>query len=121
VTRPDLELLEGAVDAHTAPALFPRPISDTTAGRSKPQLPGPGVTVLDADGKLKPEVVTMLELVAEAGACLCTGHLDLDEVRLLQDAAIDAGVQRFLVTHVNWVPALRLNSMPVLSMLVAGA
>jgi predicted metal-dependent phosphotriesterase family hydrolase len=28
-------------------------------------------------------------------------HLDLDEVRLLQDAAIDAGVQRFLVTHVN--------------------
>jgi Family of unknown function (DUF6282)/ParE toxin of type II toxin-antitoxin system, parDE len=31
VTRPDLKLLEGAIDmhAHTAPALFPRPIYDT--------------------------------------------------------------------------------------------
>jgi len=31
VTRPDLQLLEGAIDmhAHTAPALFPRPIYDT--------------------------------------------------------------------------------------------
>jgi hypothetical protein len=192
VTRPDLKLLQGAIDmhAHTAPALFPRPIYDTDLakialdygmrgfvlkdhdsatfhrafyvkklfpglepigaivlnrsvggldprvvqaalhygakvvwmpsnhsqwhadyfgmpdypqlGRSKPQLPGPGVTVLDADGKLKPEAVTILELVAEADACLATGHLSMEEVALLQDAAIDAGVRKFLVTHVNW-------------------
>jgi hypothetical protein len=192
VTRPDLKLLDGAIDmhAHTAPALFPRPIYDTDLakvaldyrmrgfvlkdhdsatfhrafylkrqfpglepigaivlnrsvgglnpavvqaalqygakviwmpsnhakhhaeyfgmpdypqlGRSKPQLPGPGVTVLDENGKLKPEVLSIVELVAEADACLCTGHLDLEEVRLLQDAAIDAGVSKFLVTHVNW-------------------
>jgi hypothetical protein len=192
VTRPDLKLLQGAIDmhAHTAPALFPRPIYDTDLakvaldygmrgfvlkdhdsatfhrafyvkklfpglepigaivlnrsvggldprvaqaalhygakvvwmpsnhsqwhadyfgmpdypqlGRSKPQLPGPGVTVLDADGKLKPEAVTILELVAEADACLATGHLSMQEVALLQDAAIDAGVRKFLVTHVNW-------------------
>jgi hypothetical protein len=71
-------------------------------GRTKPQLPGPGVTVLDDDGKLKPEAVTILEQVAEADACLATGHLSMQEVALLQDAAIDAGLQRFLVTHVNW-------------------
>jgi Family of unknown function (DUF6282) len=192
VTRPDLKLLEGAIDmhAHTAPALFPRPIYDTDLakialdyrmrgfvlkdhdsatfhrafylkqqfpglepigaivlnrsvgglnpavvqaalqygakvvwmpsnhakhhadyfgmpdypqlGRSKPQLPGPGVTVLDENGKLKPEVLSIVDLVAEADACLCTGHLDLEEVRQLQDAAINAGVRKFLVTHVNW-------------------
>ena len=192
VSRPDLELLRGAIDmhAHTAPALFPRPIYDTDLakvaldygmrgfvlkdhdsatfhrafylkrqfpglepvgaivlnrsvgglnpavvqaalqygakviwmpsnhakhhaeyfgmpdypqlGRSRPQLPGPGVTVLDEAGKLKPEVHTILELIAEHDACLCTGHLDLDEVRLLQDAAISAGVRKLVVTHVNW-------------------
>jgi hypothetical protein len=71
-------------------------------GRKRPQLPGPGVTVLDENGKLKPEVLQILDSVAAADACLCTGHLSLEEVRLLQDAAIDHGVRKFLVTHVNW-------------------
>lgn len=207
MTRPDLKLLQGAIDmhAHTAPALFPRPIYDTDLakvaldygmrgfvlkdhdsatfhrafyvkrmfpglepigaivlnrsvggldprvvqaalhygakvvwmpsnhsqwhadyfgmpdypqlGRSKPQLPGPGVTVLDADGKLKPEAVTILELVAEADACLATGHLSMEEVALLQDAAIDAGVRKFLVTHVNW--ALGKRDLEVQRQLIA--
>lgn len=207
MTRPDLKLLQGAIDmhAHTAPALFPRPIYDTDLakvaldygmrgfvlkdhdsatfhrafyvkklfpglepigaivlnrsvggldprvvqaalhygatvvwmpsnhsqwhaeyfgipdypqlGRTKPQLPGPGVTVLDADGKLKPEAVTILELVAEADACLATGHLSMDEVALLQDAAIDAGVRKFLVTHVNW--ALGKRDLEIQRQLIA--
>lgn len=71
-------------------------------GRERKQLPGAGVTVLDANGRLKPEVLEIVDLVAENDACLCTGHLDLNEVRALQDAAIDRGVHKFLVTHVNW-------------------
>jgi hypothetical protein len=192
VTRPDLKLLHGAIDmhAHTAPALFPRPIYDTDLakvaldygmrgfvlkdhdsatfhrafyvkkqfpgleplgaivlnrtvggldplvvqgalhygakvvwmpsnhsqyhaeyfgmpdypqlGRSKPQLPGPGVTVFDENKQLKPEALSILDLIAEADACLATGHLSLEEVDKLQDAAIAAGVRKFLVTHVNW-------------------
>ena len=192
MARSDRELLKGAIDmhAHTAPALFPRPISDmdlagyaldygmrgfvlkdhdmaTVAraqnvkrafpgidpigaivlnrsvgginpyvveaalhygakvvwmpsnhskhhddyfgipdypqlGRMQPQLPGAGVTILDENGQLTDEARTTVRLVAEAEACLCTGHLSLDETRLLLDEANRAGVSRFVVTHVNW-------------------
>jgi hypothetical protein len=172
VTRLDLKLLQGAIDmhAHTAPALFPRPIHDTDLakvamdygmrgfvlkdhdsatvhraeyvkrlfpgldpigaivlnrsvgginpyvveaalhygarvvwmpsnnsqyhdeyfgipdypqlGRKKTQLVGKGVTVFDENGKLTPETLQVLDVIAEANACLCTGHLSLEEVRL---------------------------------------
>jgi hypothetical protein len=71
-------------------------------GRPKRQLPGPGVTVLDEDGRLKQEVLTILDLVAEADVCLATGHLSPQETRLLLDEAIRRGVRKFLVTHANW-------------------
>ena len=71
-------------------------------GRMQRQLEGPGVTVFDEEGKLKPEVGTICDLVAEADACLATGHLSLDETRALQAEANRRGVRKFLVTHVNW-------------------
>ena len=191
-SRPDLELVRGAIDmhAHTAPALFPRPIRDQDLGRFaldygmrgfvlkdhdsatfhraaqlkaampgvepigaivlnrsvgginpyvveaalqygarvvwmpsnhsehhdrffgipdypqlgrlRRQLPGPGVTVLDENGQLTDEAKTVVRLVHEYGACLCTGHLSLDETRLMLDEANRVGLERFVVTHVNW-------------------
>lgn len=71
-------------------------------GRMKAQLPGAPVTILDADGRVTEDVRTIVELVAAEDACLCTGHLSLEETRLLQDVAIEKGLRRFLVTHVNW-------------------
>ncbi len=71
-------------------------------GRPRKQLPGPGVTVLDEDRQLKPEVLTILDLVAEADVCLATGHLSPQETRLLLDEARRRGVRKFLVTHANW-------------------
>jgi len=71
-------------------------------GRPKRQLPGPGITVLNEDGQLKPEVLTILDLVADADVCLATGHLSPQETRLLLDEAIQRGVRKFLVTHANW-------------------
>jgi hypothetical protein len=71
-------------------------------GRRQPQLPGLGVTIFDERGALKPEVGTICDLVAEADACLATGHLSLDETRALQKEATKRGVTKFLVTHVNW-------------------
>ncbi len=71
-------------------------------GRPRKQLPGPGVTVLDGDGQLKPEVLTILDLVAEADVCLATGHLSPQETRLLLKEATRRGVGKFLVTHANW-------------------
>ncbi len=71
-------------------------------GRPRKQLPGPGVTVLDGDGQLKPEVLTILDLVAEADVCLATGHLSPQETWLLLKEATRRGVRKFLVTHANW-------------------
>ena len=45
---------------------------------------------------------TICEIVAENDVCLATGHLSLDEIRALLDAATEAGVRRFIVTHANW-------------------
>ncbi len=71
-------------------------------GRPKKQLPGPGVTILDADGRIKPEALTILDLVAEADVCIASGHLHLDETRILLEEANKRGIKKFLVTHANW-------------------
>ena len=71
-------------------------------GRAQPQLPGEGVTVLDPDGNLKPEVLMIVELIAQHDVALATGHLHLREIRKLQDAVLRHGDVKFLVTHANW-------------------
>lgn len=71
-------------------------------GRRQKQLVGDGVTVLDPDGNLKPEVLTIIELIAQHGVALATGHLSLPEIRKLQDAVLRHGEIKFLVTHANW-------------------
>lgn len=71
-------------------------------GRMQRQLEGPGVTVFDEQGNLKPEVTTICESIADADACLATGHLSLEETRALQAEANRVGVRKFLVTHANW-------------------
>ena len=72
-------------------------------GRPRKQLPGPGVTVFEEDGRtLTKQARTICEVVAENDVCLATGHLSLAEIRALLDAANEAGVRRFIVTHANW-------------------
>jgi hypothetical protein len=74
-------------------------------GRVKKQMSGPGVTIFEEDGKtLTKAARTVCEVVAENDVCLSTGHLSLPEIRVLQDAALKAGVspRRFIVTHANW-------------------
>ncbi len=72
-------------------------------GRQRKQLPGEGVSVFEEDGlTLRPEARTICEIVAGNGVALATGHLSLPEIRALQDAAIAAGVEKFVVTHANW-------------------
>ncbi len=72
-------------------------------GRLRKQLPGEGVTVFEEDGRtLSPAARTICEIVAENDVALATGHLSLDEIRTLLEAARKAGVTRFIVTHANW-------------------
>ena len=61
-----------------------------------------GLTVLDAEGRLKPEVEEILRLMAAGDAILGTAHLGLEEGVLLIQRARALGVNKILVTHPEW-------------------
>jgi hypothetical protein len=71
-------------------------------GRPKKQLKGEGVTVLDNSGKLLPEALQILDIIAENDVCLATGHLSYPEIDKLLSEAVKRGVKRMIVTHANW-------------------
>ena len=56
----------------------------------------------DDGATLTKDARTICEVVAENDVALATGHLSLPEIRALLDAATQAGVTRFIVTHANW-------------------
>ena len=87
-------------------------------GRPKKQLAGEGVTVFDEQGTLKPEALTILDLIVEADACLATGHLSLAETKAMLAAAQERGLKKFVVTHANW--ALTKYDLEVQKELIAG-
>jgi hypothetical protein len=69
---------------------------------SKIQLPlTEGITILDAEGQLIPQVREVAEIVAAHDAILCTGHLTVPEMYLLIEEAKNAGVKKILVTHAD--------------------
>jgi len=77
-----------------------------TLGRTYPwsniQLPEiTGITILDSDGELIPEVRHVADLVATYNAILCTGHLSHPEMFVLIREAREAGVEKILVTHAD--------------------
>ena len=69
---------------------------------SKIQLPATeGITILDDEGKLIPEVTQVAELVAAHDAILATGHLTISEIYALIEEASRVGVKKILVTHAD--------------------
>lgn len=63
---------------------------------------GQGVTILDANGHMKDEVRTILDLVAEADVMLATGHLRADESHILLREAKARGCTRLVVHTANY-------------------
>mgnify|MGYP001093015718 CR=1 FL=1 len=61
-----------------------------------------GITILDSQGALIPEVEVILGMVADADIVLGTSHLSLEEDFALVKAARRAGVKKVLITHVGW-------------------
>jgi hypothetical protein len=59
----------------------------------------PPIRMLDSDGRVLPEVHTVLGLIAEHDLVLCTGHLGGDEILPVVAAAQEAGVDRIIITH----------------------
>jgi hypothetical protein len=63
-------------------------------------LPGEGQTVLDSKGKLLPAVKEILQIIKEYDVVLGTGHLAPEEVFVLVEEAMAAGLNKIVVTHV---------------------
>ncbi|MGH3246933.1 MAG: DUF6282 family protein [Trebonia sp.] len=69
----------------------------------------PPVFVLDAGGKVLPEVREVLSLIARHDLVLATGHLSRAEILVVVKAASDAGVRRIIITH----PEFTSQRLPV--------
>ncbi|MFQ5913719.1 MAG: DUF6282 family protein [Nitrospinota bacterium] len=67
------------------------------------KIPVEGITVLDEKGRLRAEVDPILELIRDEGAVLATGHLSLVETEALVDRALNVGVKKILLQHVNFI------------------
>jgi len=61
-----------------------------------------GLSILDKEGKILPEVYEILDLIADADIMLSTGHLSPRESLVLIEAGRSAGVKKIVVTHANW-------------------
>ena len=61
------------------------------------------LTVTDGKGNLLPEVLPILDLIAESDVVLSSGHLHIDEIWPLFDEAIRRGVKRLLCNHPTYV------------------
>lgn len=60
-----------------------------------------GITILDADGRLKEEVYAIMETVKKYDACLATGHLSAEESTALCREGVRRKV-RMILTHPEW-------------------
>ena len=61
------------------------------------------IDVLDESGRLRPEVYDIIGLIKEHDAILASGHMAPDRILAVFEAARDAGVDRLLVNHPNFV------------------
>ena len=66
------------------------------------KIPVEGITVLDGEGNLKPALDPILELIRDENAILGTGHLDMDETEALVTRALEIGVRKIVLQHVNF-------------------
>ncbi|MBO0996609.1 hypothetical protein IOC57_02350 [Bacillus sp. SD075] len=60
-----------------------------------------GLTILNENKQLKPEVIEILELISEANITLATGHLSVEEVAVLIDEAKERDIDKILIQHAD--------------------
>ena len=65
--------------------------------------------VFGEDGKLKPEVYDIIQLIKEEDAILAAGHMSPPEIAAVFKAAREAGVEKLLVLHPEFVVNMTEN------------
>ena len=61
-----------------------------------------GVSLLDENGQLLPDVHTVLELIADNDMVLASGHISHTESFALFSEAKRKGIKRMVLTHADW-------------------
>ena len=61
-----------------------------------------GCVEVTRDGKVLPEVKTVLQLVKDYGAVLGTGHISPGECFVVVEEARNMGLEKVVVTHPEW-------------------
>lgn len=62
----------------------------------------PTIKIIDDEGKLKPEVYEVLDILAKYHVILATGHISHEEAFTLVEAAKERGVQNIIITHADF-------------------
>ena len=60
---------------------------------------GDAISILDEDGRIKPEVDEILDIIREFNMILATGHLSPSESMRLVRRAVERGVKKIIITH----------------------
>jgi len=68
-----------------------------------------GISLLNQSGKLKSEVYEILHLIKKYDAVLCSGHISVNELKVLAEAAFQEGIEKFLITH----PDMEIAPVPI--------
>jgi hypothetical protein len=63
-----------------------------------------GIAVLDADGRVLPALLEIIDAIKTEGAVLATGHIGPAETEKVVEAAQERGLQRVLVNHPDFGP-----------------
>lgn len=69
------------------------------ASRLGTEIAGDGISLLDVNGKLAPEVTEILHIIKEYDMVLATGHISAREILTLVDKAKQLGIAKIVVTH----------------------
>ena len=67
------------------------------------------------DGKLRPEVLDVLDVVAESGMALASGHIHASETRVVFEEARKRGVERLIFTHPEDIVDATVEDMKVIA------
>ncbi|MES2281022.1 MAG: DUF6282 family protein [Pseudomonadota bacterium] len=70
---------------------------------SRPMMPPAPVHVVDDSGKLLPDVLTILDVIADRDVVLSSGHLNISEIWPLFEEAKKRGIKRMICNHPTFV------------------
>lgn len=78
---------------------------------SKKTVEAPGMRLLDETGTVLDDVKQILDLIAEADACVSAGHHHVDEAFPFYEEAKSRGVKRMFLNHPTYVNAASMDQI----------